>query len=82
VVAWRTRGKWLRVRSSLYARVVLDQLQIKCMYALTTTVRLPQKSKSAWRGTEVAEKVGGTEPREVLMRQNLFQERQTNSPVE
>ena len=30
----------------------------------------------------MAEKVGGTDPREVLMRQNLFQKRQTNSPVE
>jgi len=52
---------------------VLDQLQIKCMYALTTTVQLSKKSKSAWRGMEVVEKEGGTDPREVLMRQNLLQ---------
>jgi len=30
---------------------------------------------------EVAEKEGGTDPREVLMRQKLLQKRQTNSPV-
>ena len=30
----------------------------------------------------MAEKIGGTDPREFLMRQNLFQKRQTNSPVE
>jgi len=34
---------------------------------------IAKKSKSAWRGMEVAEKEGGTDPREVLMRQNLLQ---------
>jgi len=78
------KGKRLRVRrsSSLYAWVVLDQLQIKCMSALTTMVRWLKKSRSTWRSTEVADKVGGTNPREVLIRQNLSQERQTNSTVE
>jgi len=43
------------------------------MQALTTTVRLSEESKMAWRGMTVAEKKGGTNPREVLMRQNLLQ---------
>jgi len=34
---------------------------------------LPEESQSAWRSTEVAKKVGGTDPREVLVRQNQNQ---------
>ena len=54
--------------TSKYGRYRIDR-----RIALTAAVRLPKKSKPAWRGTEVAEKVGGTDPRGVLMRQNLLQ---------
>ena len=72
---WRDRRKCLSVRrsSSLYKWAVLDQLQIKCMQTLAAAVRLPEESKSAWRSTKVAKKVGGIDPREVLVRQNLLQ---------
>jgi len=56
----------------LYALSVLDQTQIKCVQALTTSARLPKKSASSGRVAEVVKNIGGTDSRKVLVRQNMF----------